>query len=269
MKKGVLTLLSILATTFSFGSTVTIHVFNFEFGTTPPVASDPIIEVGDTVHWVWDASFHTATSLVGQVETWDSGLLNTGATFDHTFTNVGSFGYVCDLHGFDFGNGTFTGMGGYVHVANTVAPFDTSIFRGILIGGTVADVASSNDQYLTVQKGLTANQTEAPIQVNFFATSPTQAPKVMALHVEDGVNAVGLSKRVQILNVQTGLFEQIDQSVAQQADKATQYVLTGDLSRFVAAADRKVTVRLSYFATGPVTLNSWQARFDRVVVLVN
>src|SRR4051794_38604902 len=40
-------------------NTTLVHVFNFEFSVAPsgpPV--DPTINVGDTIHWLWDASFH-------------------------------------------------------------------------------------------------------------------------------------------------------------------------------------------------------------------
>src|SRR5262245_13420135 len=65
-------------------ATVTVHIVNFAFNPTPIS-----INVGDTVHWVWDASFHTTTSVGGIAESWDSGLKNTGATFDHTFMHAG------------------------------------------------------------------------------------------------------------------------------------------------------------------------------------
>src|SRR4051812_997065 len=62
-------------------ATVTVHVVNFAF--TP----DPVtINVGDTVHWVWDTPNHSTTSVVGSTESWDSGIHGVGFTFDHTFT---------------------------------------------------------------------------------------------------------------------------------------------------------------------------------------
>src|SRR5262249_33219463 len=77
-------------------ATVTVHVVNFAFS-----PSNVTIQVGDTVHWVWDASNHTTTSVGGIAEQWDSGLHNTGFTFDHTFTHAGSFQYYCIPHGQD------------------------------------------------------------------------------------------------------------------------------------------------------------------------
>ncbi len=50
------------------------------------------------------------------MEQWDSGLLNAGATFDHTFTHVGTFAYYSTVGGTDNGNGTASGMFGTIIV---------------------------------------------------------------------------------------------------------------------------------------------------------
>jgi plastocyanin len=59
------------------------------------------INVGDTVQWVWVASGHSSTSgTPGNPDgMWDSGILNSGATFSHTFTAAGTFPYFCMPHG--------------------------------------------------------------------------------------------------------------------------------------------------------------------------
>src|SRR5579862_3242709 len=84
-------------------ATVTVHVFNFNFSTNPqgqPIA-EATINVGDTIQWVWDSGTHTSTSVKGSAESWDSGILTTGKTFDHTFTTAGVFVYYCKIHGSD------------------------------------------------------------------------------------------------------------------------------------------------------------------------
>jgi plastocyanin len=95
-------------------TTVTVHVVNFAF--TP----DPVtINVGDTVHWVWDTPDHSTTSVTGSAESWDSGVHDVGFTFDHKFTHAGAFVYYCVVHGSDNGNGTASGMAGTITVQAT------------------------------------------------------------------------------------------------------------------------------------------------------
>jgi plastocyanin len=59
------------------------------------------INVGDTVKWTWGSDFHSSTSGIPGMPNgiWDSGIVNTGATFSHTFNSAGSFPYYCTVHG--------------------------------------------------------------------------------------------------------------------------------------------------------------------------
>src|SRR5262249_49131710 len=70
--------------------TVTVNIQDFKF------VPDPVsIKVGDTVHWVWDNDNHSTTADSGA---WNSTVLNTGSTFDHTFASAGTFPYYCLVH---------------------------------------------------------------------------------------------------------------------------------------------------------------------------
>ena len=111
---------------------VNVHVVDFDFTTsaTSGVHFNPTINLGDTVHWIWDSQFlHSSTSVAGIAESWNSGDHTGGATFDHTFTHAGTFWYYCDMHGFDLGNQTAGGMSGTV----TVVPEPVSS-AALLIG---------------------------------------------------------------------------------------------------------------------------------------
>ena len=119
-------------------TTVTVHVYGSDFSINPfPFeVVDPIINVGDTIHWVWDASLHTVQSVQGSTETYASGLLFQGATFDHTFNTAGTFAYYCGVHGFDNGNGTADGMAGTITVLPVPEPASASVVglpAGVLI----------------------------------------------------------------------------------------------------------------------------------------
>jgi plastocyanin len=63
------------------------------------------IHVGDTVHWVWDTDNHSVTSGTCNGATctadgkFDSGVHNTGFTFDQTFNSAGTTSYFCSIHG--------------------------------------------------------------------------------------------------------------------------------------------------------------------------
>ena len=95
------------------------------------------IHVGDTVEWVWDSSHFSTTSVKGSAEQWNSGVLNAGVTFEHTFKQVGTFVYYSTVGGTDNGNGTASGMSGTVVVlppspltSITLMPRDYSMTSG-------------------------------------------------------------------------------------------------------------------------------------------
>jgi plastocyanin len=98
-------------------ATITVDVINFAFN------PDPVtIHVGDTIHWVWEGDNHSVTSVGGSIESFDSGVHNTGFTFDHTFTHAGTIVYYCTIHGIDNGNGTAGGMSADIIVLPSSTP---------------------------------------------------------------------------------------------------------------------------------------------------
>lgn len=72
-------------------ATSSVAIANFAF------VSDPItISAGDTVTWTNDDSaVHDVMSTNGD---WGSGVMATGVSFSHTFTDAGTYTYLCSLH---------------------------------------------------------------------------------------------------------------------------------------------------------------------------
>jgi plastocyanin len=75
-----------------------VDVAIFDFGFNPAVIT---ITAGSTVTWTNTASLtpHTTTSDPGDTEVWNSGILNPGSVFTHTFDTPGLYGYDCLIHG--------------------------------------------------------------------------------------------------------------------------------------------------------------------------
>jgi plastocyanin len=98
-------------------ATIAVDVINFAFN------PDPVtIHTGDTIHWVWQGDAHSVTTVGGSIESFDSGVHNTGFTFDHTFTQAGTIVYYCTIHGVDNGNGTAGGMSADIIVLPSSTP---------------------------------------------------------------------------------------------------------------------------------------------------
>ena len=75
------------------GGTVSVSIVDFAF--TPKTITVP---VGTTVRWTNNGNApHTVTS-TSSPRAFDSGTLNPGDTFQHTFTTAGQFPYRCAIH---------------------------------------------------------------------------------------------------------------------------------------------------------------------------
>jgi plastocyanin len=111
----------------AMANTVTVNVYNFMFstGSASGPQTNPTINVGDTIKWVWQSGTHSTTSVKGSGITWDSGLKSGSATFSQTFNSAGTYVYYCSLHGRDSGNGSATGMAAKIFVVK--APSLTSM----------------------------------------------------------------------------------------------------------------------------------------------
>jgi len=85
---------------FAAGHSVSIVDFAFN-------SASLTVAVGDTVTWTnTGKTAHTSTADNGA---WDSGTLQPGASFSHTFTTAGTFSYHCNIHPFMMAMITVTG----------------------------------------------------------------------------------------------------------------------------------------------------------------
>src|SRR5947208_8204684 len=121
------TLLAVIASLFAYTNLASATTFDVTVAPNGDLVFSPssvTIHPGDTVRWTWGASFHSSTSGVpGAADgIWDSGILNQGDTFTHTFSSAGDFPYFCIPHGGCCG---MVGMVSVVAAAPTPTPSST------------------------------------------------------------------------------------------------------------------------------------------------
>jgi len=86
------------------------------------------LNLGDTVTWTnTDTGVpHTTTSSAGDPDTWDSGNMNPGQTYAHTFTHIGSDPYICTYHVMAGMKGTIIVQGAPPTATPSVPPTPTT-----------------------------------------------------------------------------------------------------------------------------------------------
>jgi plastocyanin len=143
---------------FGQGNVVSVSIVDFAF--TPKTITVP---VGTTVRWTNNGNApHTVTS-TSSPKAFDSGTLNSGDTFQHTFTTAGQFPYRCNIHP------SMTGM------VIVVEPQEVALIHSLAQSKTFPEV-------ITVSKG---------IKVRLFniALDGVHSPVVISSD-EDGNNPV-------------------------------------------------------------------------------
>lgn len=121
------------------------------------------INIGDTVTWTnTDTIIHTTTSNTGL---WDSGVMAPGATFSHTFTQAGTFNYLCTTHG-------FTGIV-VVQATTTTPPTTTPTTQRTTTTTSASTTTTTSGTTATTQATTT---TVAPTATTVPATTTTLVP---------------------------------------------------------------------------------------------
>ena len=130
------------------GSASRVHVVSIMSSTFSP--ENLTVDAGDTVRWRL-VQYNTNPSNYQHSTTadngdWDSGLMNLGATFSHTFTTVGTYSYACSVHPTMTGNVTVvagSGQGLASTGINVAGGDDTLMLDGTDVSGFTIAVSQS------------------------------------------------------------------------------------------------------------------------------
>ena len=166
------------------------------------------------------------------------------------------------LVAYTYGRGVW--RGNISPVPAVLHPSTYTIFRGNYVSGSNADVQSSDDSYLVINRGFVANVNEAPIQVDFTAMAPGTIAKSITLSVEASVNTVGLVQRILAFNYDSGTWDELDSRAATTADQVVNVPITSNVARYIDPATKSVKLRFAVKPAGFVPTQVWTARFDSV-----
>jgi plastocyanin len=152
---------------------------------------DITVHVGDTVIWTWEGDGHSVTSgtpIPGPDGLFDSGVLDTGATFSFTFTTIGVVNYYCKPHGI------CCGMVGSVTVSDatptptpTATPTPTSTPTATPTPTSTPTATPTPTGTVTPTPSATPTPSPSPTATPTPTPSPTPA------------QALNISTRVQVL----------------------------------------------------------------------
>lgn len=110
----------------------------------PTDCCTPAVRLGDTVIWTNIGSgTHSVVTYPDQPESFDSGQILSGGTYQRAFTVPGLYRYLCGVHGDTMRNATVTVVNAVPSVAITSPSSGSSVFGPTTVSGTASDSDSA------------------------------------------------------------------------------------------------------------------------------
>lgn len=150
-----------------------------------------------------------------------------------------------------------------VNASNVIPPASFSIFRGILITGGLASLATIDQSYLQVQYGLVLFLGEAPVQVILNATSPVSTVSDLKFDLV-AHSDVAVTQKIELFDWIANAYEQVDSRIATQSDSTVEVTATTP-NRFIQAGTNALRARVSYRVTGPIAHIPWYGFLDQTI----
>ncbi|MEM7453779.1 MAG: PQQ-dependent sugar dehydrogenase [Planctomycetota bacterium] len=213
---------------FVFGDYVTDRIWSFRLNETDETQFDGT-NFTDLVQW---------TSLI--------------KTDIGTIRNISSFAedgagnlYVLDLAGEIF---KLTEISPVTIVAGVES---ANVVSGIIAGGSIADLADSDNTDFQVQKN--PQQIINRIEMELAGTSHTDDPTLLEITLEGSVfSRPDIQQEIELFNYRTSQWAPIDTRQASRfGDQTTVVAAQGDLSRFIEPGTMEVKARIRFVAPTP------------------
>ncbi len=153
-----------------------------------------------------------------------------------------------------------------------VTPEGRKVLDGMVVGGQLSDIFTSDDVYLQLENAPTSNPAKQKIHLIVQSTSPLATPSVLRFRVEAGKNGGPVGDVIQtlrLMNYQTRQFEAVDTRPASNTDTVVEVNVTGDPARFVQPLTREITADMTWaspvFSGPPFT---WSLDLDQAVWII-
>lgn len=151
-----------------------------------------------------------------------------------------------------------------------VPPANANVFRGILVSGSSADLADSDDVFAGFNPGFTLNSQEAPVWIVLDANLPSDAFSELQLQYESQANTPGLSATLEAFNWSSNSYDVVDTSAESfNVDSTVSVDLSTNASDYVLLGTADVRARIGWRRTGFTILFPWETRLDYVFWTAN
>ncbi|MDQ2987199.1 MAG: PQQ-binding-like beta-propeller repeat protein [Armatimonadota bacterium] len=139
-----------------------------------------------------------------------------------------------------------------------------ALVRGTHVSGGLAEVLSSDNQYLRYKPGITFSPSQPPVELTFDTTCPRTQMVRLDLRLESGASTTNLYQQIYMRDYQTAQWVEVDARQTTTLDSVVELTLNQNLNRFIQPGTRTVRMRVTWKPNGPIFSIPWQVRIDEV-----
>lgn len=165
-------------------------------------------------------------------------------------------------------NGILQGAGSIAQIVITrtdATPATVNTFRGVLVGGDISSVQTSNDDYLSYNPGFVLNTTEAPVWLEFESQVDLDETAFLLMDLESGANTPGLTQTIEFFDFNLDAFVEIRSDELGFADSVISFGTDNfGGSPYIETGTGNVRARIGWRRTGFTILFPWTIRVDHV-----
>ncbi len=145
----------------------------------------------------------------------------------------------------------------------TATPYDVDVFRGVHDSGNLNSLLASDDNKLCYTPGITLDQTEAPITLDFFGTLPNDSPSTLEVTIESSANTVGLELTISFWNFNTNSWDVVGTD-AQSLNTDTVRTFSGNPADHVEPGTGEVRTRYEVRQVSIIFIFPWKDCVDQI-----
>lgn len=142
-----------------------------------------------------------------------------------------------------------------------IFPSTFEVTRGVLAGGTLADLIDSDDHYVRISARRPTGVGTASAEIELTALSLIETPSEIRFRVEAATTGAPSWQVVELFNYQSGQWVRFDRRDGVDVDQVVVVTVSTDPEQFVEPGTGEMKARVGFIDLG-ITFPGWNARYD-------
>jgi len=154
----------------------------------------------------------------------------------------------------------------------TVPVSSFAVLQGRSVVGGLAELAASDNTYLSILQNPFRARTTPAVQVQFEAFAQENTPSSIAFRIEANTSAVppgNVTQRLELFNFNTGQWTIISETPATGTDSVRTGTVNTAASDYREAGTGRVRARANWFDPGTLVTRAWRVNIDQALFIIS